>query len=111
MRYRVASDESLIDEILNMEKLASIDSQSSFEQNLDIFDNKDIDDCLVKEGYSKEQAKNLKLASVLYAYERQDVCDNVLYPAIAAAAATASGFSAVNLSIVLIGRPSLALVP
>lgn len=78
MRYRVASDESLIDEILNMEKLASIDSQSSFEQNLDIFDNKDIDDCLVKEGYSKEQAKNLKLASVLYAYERQDVCDNVL---------------------------------
>ena len=61
-----------------MEKLASIDSQSSFEQNLDIFDNKDIDDCLVKEGYSREQAKNLKLASVLYAYERQDVCDNVL---------------------------------
>lgn len=78
MRYKIASDKNYLDEILNMEKVASVDYKNSFEENLDIFNNKEIDDCLVKEGYTNEQAQNLKYASVLYAYERQDVCDNVL---------------------------------
>lgn len=79
MKYKIASEDfNLIDEMLNMEKVASIDYQNQFEENLDIFKNEGIDEYLVKQGYTQDQVNNVKLATTLYAYERQDICDNVL---------------------------------
>lgn len=77
MRYKVASDESLIDACLNMEKVASIDNQAHFD-DLDIFKNNEIDKMLKEAGYSDKEIYDTKLATTLYAYERQDICDNVL---------------------------------
>lgn len=77
MRYKVASDESLIDSCLNMEKVASIDNQAAFD-GLDIFKDENIDNMLKEAGYSDKDIYNTKLATTLYAYERQDVCDDVL---------------------------------
>lgn len=77
LRYKLASDESLIDSCLNMEKVASIDSQANF-NDLDIFKNEDIDNILKEAGYSDKDIYNTKLATTLYAYERQDVCDDIL---------------------------------
>ena len=79
LKYKIANEDfNLIDELLNMEKVASIDYQNQFEENLDIFKNEGIDDYLVKQGYTQNEVNNIKLATTLYAYERQDVCDNVL---------------------------------
>ena len=77
VKYKVASDESLIDACLNMEKVASIDNQARFD-DLDIFKNNEIDEMLKEAGYSDKEIYDTKLATTLYAYERQDVCDNVL---------------------------------